>query len=52
VPLTTDQFRKYVWTEAGFDRYLEARLATVELPPRTPAGPAGPVDPRGSYGHA
>ncbi|WP_333745508.1 hypothetical protein [Streptomyces sp. IBSBF 2950] len=49
VPLTTDQFRKYVWTEAGFERYMEGRLATVELPPRTPAGPA---DPRSTYGHA
>jgi hypothetical protein len=52
VPLTTDQFRKYVWTEAGFERYMEGRLATVDLPPRTPADPAGPVDPRGTYGHA
>lgn len=51
-PLTTDQFRKYVWTEAGFGRYLEARPATVELPPRTPAGPAAPADPRGTHGHA
>ncbi|WP_329894871.1 hypothetical protein [Streptomyces sp. SP17KL33] len=39
-PLTTDQFRKYVWTEAGFDKQLEEQLRQVELPPRAPAGPA------------
>jgi hypothetical protein len=53
-PLTTDQFRKYVWTEAGFDQHMDARLAEVELPPRTPAdptGPAHPADPRGAHRH-
>ncbi|MEH0637041.1 hypothetical protein ACFU6M_19045 [Streptomyces bottropensis] len=45
-PLTPDQFQKYVWTEAGFQQHMDARLTEVELPPRTPA------DPRGTHGHA
>lgn len=50
-PLTTDQFRKYVWTEAGFDQQIDERLSKVELPPRTPAG-SGPSGPQGAPGHA
>ncbi|MER6154715.1 hypothetical protein ABT147_04130 [Streptomyces sp. NPDC001868] len=45
-PLTTDQFRKYVWTEAGFTEQLDEKLRQLELPPRTPAAPGGP------HGHA
>lgn len=41
-PLTTDQFRKYVWTEAGFHEQLEEKLKQVELPPRPPVGPTAP----------
>ncbi|WP_338895468.1 hypothetical protein WBG99_06905 [Streptomyces sp. TG1A-60] len=48
-PLTPDQFRKYVWTEAGFDQQIDERLRDVELPPGTPAGPSGPG---GATGHA
>lgn len=48
-PLTTDQFRKYVWTEAGFTKQLDEKLKQVELPPRTPAGPTAPG---GAHGHA
>ena len=48
-PLTTDQFRKYVWTEAGFDQRIDEQLRKVELPPRTPPGPAAPG---GTHGHA
>ncbi|MFM9454996.1 hypothetical protein [Streptomyces europaeiscabiei] len=48
-PLTTDQFRKFVWTEAGFDKHLDEQLRQVELPPRTPTGPAAP---EGTHGHA
>lgn len=54
-PLTTDQFRKYVWTEAGFDKQMDERLRTVELPPRTPADPTGQLGataPGGTPGHA
>lgn len=40
-PLTTDQFRKYVWTEAGYDKHIEERLRKVELPPHTSTGPEG-----------
>lgn len=45
-PLTTDQFRKYVWTEAGFTEQLDEKLRQLELPPRTPAAPGG------AHGHA
>ncbi|MFE7839825.1 hypothetical protein ACFU53_28330 [Streptomyces sp. NPDC057474] len=48
-PLTTDQFKKYVWTEAGFDEQLDEQLKKVELPPRTPSGPAAPG---GTHDHA
>ncbi|WP_319244397.1 hypothetical protein [Streptomyces sp. MB09-02B] len=48
-PLTTDQFRKYVWTEAGFTKQLDEKLKQVELPPRTPTGPTAPG---GAHGHA
>jgi hypothetical protein len=50
-PLTTDQFRKYVWTEAGFDKQIDERLRKVELPPRTPTG-SGHSGPQGGPGHA
>ncbi|WP_200308280.1 hypothetical protein [Streptomyces adelaidensis] len=40
-PLTPEQFKKYVWTEAGFTKLIDKQLALVELPPRPSAGPGG-----------
>ncbi|MGR6973428.1 hypothetical protein ACU639_28200 [Streptomyces cynarae] len=37
--LTPEQFKKFVWTEAGYDKQLEERFADVDLPPGIPAGP-------------
>ena len=50
-PLTTDQFKKYVWTEAGFGPQLDERLKAVELPPRTPTGAVAPTGPEGTPDH-
>ncbi|MBZ3904662.1 hypothetical protein J8M51_23840 [Streptomyces scabiei] len=48
-PLTTDQFRKFVWTEAGFHKQLDEKLKQLELPPRAPGTPSAPG---GAHGHA
>ncbi|SFM91837.1 hypothetical protein SAMN04487980_1007242 [Streptomyces sp. cf124] len=48
-PLTTDQFKKFVWTEAGFGKQLDERLRKTDLPVPPPAGPAAPG---GASGHA
>ncbi|MFF3511393.1 hypothetical protein [Streptomyces sp. NPDC002573] len=42
--LTPEQFKKLVWTEAGYGQQLEERFADVELPPGVPAGPGGSPD--------
>ncbi|MGV9562298.1 hypothetical protein [Streptomyces sp. NPDC003480] len=42
--LTPEQFRKLVWTEAGYGRQLEEQFTDVELPPGVPAGPGGGPD--------
>ncbi|MGW0826043.1 hypothetical protein [Streptomyces sp. NPDC002845] len=39
--LTPEQFKQYVWTEAGFEKRLEAKVKDVELPPGTPTRPGG-----------
>lgn len=41
--LTPEQFQKYVWTEAGYDKELADKVREVPLPPATgPVGSAGP----------
>ncbi|MDX2826361.1 hypothetical protein PV416_36155, partial [Streptomyces ipomoeae] len=40
-PLTPEQFKKYVWTEAGFDKLFDKQMKGVDLPPRPPAAPGG-----------
>jgi hypothetical protein len=42
--LTPEQFKKFVWTEAGHGKQLEERFRDVELPPGIPAGPGGAPD--------
>ncbi|MEU6367927.1 hypothetical protein ABZ876_19830 [Streptomyces sp. NPDC046931] len=42
--LTPEQFKKLVWTEAGYGKQLEERFTDVELPPGIPAGPGGSPD--------
>ncbi|MFF3904709.1 hypothetical protein ACFYZJ_01630 [Streptomyces sp. NPDC001848] len=37
--LTPEQFKKFVWTEAGYDKELEERFTDVDLPPGIPTGP-------------
>lgn len=43
-PLTPEQFRKYVWTEAGHGGQLDRRTRDVALPPAGPARPGGVSD--------
>ncbi|WP_320783646.1 hypothetical protein [Streptomyces sp. CRN 30] len=46
-PITPEQFKKYVWTEAGFHeqlKELDERAADVALPPARPARPGGVSD--------
>ncbi|WP_350284001.1 hypothetical protein [Streptomyces graminofaciens] len=43
--LTPEQFKKYIWTEAGFAEQLEEKDKDVALPPGLPAiGPGGTPD--------
>ncbi|MFJ3821800.1 hypothetical protein [Streptomyces nodosus] len=42
--LTPEQFKKYVWTEAGYGEQLEERFKDVDLPPVAPAVPGGGRD--------
>lgn len=40
-PLTPEQFKKYVWTEAGYGKQLDNKVKGVSLPPGMPSGPGG-----------
>ncbi|UUU30123.1 hypothetical protein JIX56_09605 [Streptomyces sp. CA-210063] len=40
-PLTPEQFKKYVWTEAGYGKQLDTKVKGVSLPPGMPSGPGG-----------
>lgn len=42
--LTPEQFKKLVWTEAGYGKQLEERFDDVDLPPGILTGPGGPQD--------
>jgi hypothetical protein len=42
--LTPEQFKKFLWTEAGYGKQLEERFRDVDLPPGIPAGPGGTRD--------
>jgi hypothetical protein len=42
--LTPEQFRKYVWTDAGYGEQLDAELQDVDLPPGIPVRPGGAPD--------
>ncbi|MEU8591863.1 hypothetical protein AB0C59_33540 [Streptomyces sp. NPDC048664] len=42
--LTPEQFKKLVWTEAGYAKQLEERFEDVDLPPGTTTGPPGSRD--------
>ncbi|MGW1157914.1 hypothetical protein ACWD5Q_14905 [Streptomyces sp. NPDC002513] len=42
--LTPEQFKKLVWTEAGYGPQLEERFTDVHLPSGIPAGPGGSPD--------
>ncbi|MEU6098859.1 hypothetical protein [Streptomyces sp. NPDC047079] len=42
--LTPEQFKKLVWTEAGYGKQLEERFTDVRLPPGISAGPGGNPD--------
>ncbi|GAA2247162.1 hypothetical protein GCM10010145_12850 [Streptomyces ruber] len=43
-PLTPEQFRKYVWTEAGYGDQLDERARDAAPPPTDPARPGGVPD--------
>ncbi|GHH81102.1 hypothetical protein [Streptomyces capitiformicae] len=40
-PLTPEQFKKYVWTEAGYDKLLDNKAKDASLPPAGPGGTPG-----------
>jgi hypothetical protein len=40
-PLTPEQFRKYVWTEAGYGEQLDKKAKDASLPPGLPSGQGG-----------
>ncbi|MGW0707170.1 hypothetical protein ACWD4G_14630 [Streptomyces sp. NPDC002643] len=40
-PLTPEQFKKYVWTEAGYGDQLDKKAKDVALPPQAPTAPGG-----------
>jgi hypothetical protein len=42
--LTPEQFKKLVWTEAGYAKQLEERFEDVDLPPGILTGPGGAQD--------
>ncbi|GAA3826505.1 hypothetical protein ACFQ0G_15785 [Streptomyces chiangmaiensis] len=42
--LTPEQFKKFVWTEAGYGKQLEERFEDVDLPPGILTGPGGDRD--------
>lgn len=42
--LTPEQFKKFVWTEAGYGKQLEERFKDVDLPPGILTGPGGERD--------
>ncbi|MEU6218733.1 hypothetical protein ABZ845_14620 [Streptomyces sp. NPDC047022] len=42
--LTPEQFKKFVWTEAGYGKQLEERFKDVDLPPGVLTGPGGSRD--------
>lgn len=50
-PLTPEQYQKYVWTEAGYDKQLDEKAKDVALPPGIPVRP-GPVHREGAPDHA
>ncbi|MPY61625.1 hypothetical protein [Streptomyces spongiae] len=43
-PLTPEQYQKYVWTEAGYDKQLEQKVKDVTLPPGIPVRQTGAPD--------
>ncbi|MGI5136116.1 MULTISPECIES: hypothetical protein [unclassified Streptomyces] len=42
--LTPEQFKKFVWTEAGYGKQLEERFTDVDVPPGILTGPGGDRD--------
>lgn len=42
--LTPEQFKKFMWTEAGYGKQLEEQFKDVDLPPGILTGPGGTQD--------